>query len=324
MGYPSVVPNGHCGRSAAGSASPCQGEGRGFESRRPLARGPNADSRWRGREARQRPAKPCTRVQIPSPPRKINSLGRLAQGLARFLDTEEVTGSIPVSPTKRTPTTWGFSRFRDRPCQDLVPSLLPLPPPPHSTRRPCGVESAEASRVGVATAVEAAVIASSSSGRRRAAPRGTQLARFTGMDCCCRRRRSATAARRPGLGSPYSARNRSRPINRQRYTSDGRKVGASTGLGRPRRAAGRAPAAQWFGGNAAGRPRFTSRRQPRHPRHLGMSRAARRGRGIARGPRTQDLVSRGIPSSPNEPPSMDLDASISSCTYASKQWTEQK
>src|SRR5439155_6176023 len=25
-----------CGRSAAGSASPCQGEGRGFESRRPL------------------------------------------------------------------------------------------------------------------------------------------------------------------------------------------------------------------------------------------------------------------------------------------------
>ena len=25
--------------------------------------------------------------------------GRLAQGLARFLDTEEVTGSIPVSPT---------------------------------------------------------------------------------------------------------------------------------------------------------------------------------------------------------------------------------
>src|SRR5690349_7017233 len=27
---------GRCGRSAAGSASPCQGEGRGFESRRPL------------------------------------------------------------------------------------------------------------------------------------------------------------------------------------------------------------------------------------------------------------------------------------------------
>ena len=30
--------------------------------------------------------------------------GRLAQGLARFLDTEEVTGSIPVSPT--TSRSW--------------------------------------------------------------------------------------------------------------------------------------------------------------------------------------------------------------------------
>jgi hypothetical protein len=28
--------------------------------------------------------------------------GRLAQGLARFLDMEEVTGSIPVSPTIKT------------------------------------------------------------------------------------------------------------------------------------------------------------------------------------------------------------------------------
>jgi hypothetical protein len=27
--------------------------------------------------------------------------GRLAQGLARFLDMEEVTGSIPVSPTEK-------------------------------------------------------------------------------------------------------------------------------------------------------------------------------------------------------------------------------
>ena len=54
-------------------------------------------TRWSGREARQRPAKPCTRVQIPSPPRrKPRAIG--AAG-ARFLDTEEVTGSIPVSPT---------------------------------------------------------------------------------------------------------------------------------------------------------------------------------------------------------------------------------
>ncbi len=49
---------------------------------------------WSGREARQRPAKPSTRVQIPSPPpRTISSAGE------RFPDTEEVTGSIPVSST---------------------------------------------------------------------------------------------------------------------------------------------------------------------------------------------------------------------------------
>jgi hypothetical protein len=48
---------------------------------------------WCGREARQRPAKPSTRVQIPSPPRTISSAGE------RFPDTEEVTGSIPVPPT---------------------------------------------------------------------------------------------------------------------------------------------------------------------------------------------------------------------------------
>jgi hypothetical protein len=36
-------------------------------------------------------------------------LGRLAQGLARFLDTEEVSGSIPLSPTKgETPSKMGF------------------------------------------------------------------------------------------------------------------------------------------------------------------------------------------------------------------------
>jgi hypothetical protein len=83
---------GACGRSAAGSASPCQGEGRGFESRRPLggagrrpacrrsARlfgtrglflGPHGGmAEW----LRQGPAKPCTRVRFPLPPR-----GRLAQ-----------------------------------------------------------------------------------------------------------------------------------------------------------------------------------------------------------------------------------------------------
>src|ERR1700753_1356162 len=42
---------------------------------------------------RQGPAKPCTRVRFPSPPRAISSVGE------RYLDTVEVTGSIPVSPT---------------------------------------------------------------------------------------------------------------------------------------------------------------------------------------------------------------------------------
>ena len=91
------------GRGSAGRASPCQGEGRGFESRRPLGASLAQSlwgemfSGWSGREARQRTANPCTRVQIPSPPRAIGAVG------ARFPDTEEVTGSNPVSPTSITP-----------------------------------------------------------------------------------------------------------------------------------------------------------------------------------------------------------------------------
>ena len=58
-----------------------------------------ARSWWSGREARQRPAKPSTRVQIPSPPPwTISSAGE------RFPDTEEVTGSIPVSSTGSSST----------------------------------------------------------------------------------------------------------------------------------------------------------------------------------------------------------------------------
>ena len=95
------------GRSAVGSASPCQGEGRGFESRRPLGRGSGfltwGPSWWDGREARQRPAKPCTRVRIPFPPRGTTRSARTVRAISsageRFPDTEEVTGSIPVSPT---------------------------------------------------------------------------------------------------------------------------------------------------------------------------------------------------------------------------------
>ena len=94
-----------CGRSAVGSASPCQGEGRGFESRRPLGRGPGNKHlrilrRWDGREARQRPAKPCTRVRIPFPPLSVPPTARaISSAGERFPDTEEVTGPIPVSPT---------------------------------------------------------------------------------------------------------------------------------------------------------------------------------------------------------------------------------
>ena len=45
---------------------------------------------------RQGPAKPCTRVRFPSPPRAISSAGE------RYLDTVEVTGSIPVSRTNNS------------------------------------------------------------------------------------------------------------------------------------------------------------------------------------------------------------------------------
>src|ERR671928_1092774 len=97
------------GRGSVGRASPCQGEGRGFESRRPLGtsgagRETGARVRWSGREARQRPAKPSTRVQIPSPPRLLaeherrggtgrETGGAISAVVARFPDTEEVTGS---------------------------------------------------------------------------------------------------------------------------------------------------------------------------------------------------------------------------------------
>ena len=54
--------------------------------------------RWSGRVVRQRPAKPCTRVRFPSPPPSM-ILGAISSAGERFPDTEEVTGSIPVSRT---------------------------------------------------------------------------------------------------------------------------------------------------------------------------------------------------------------------------------
>ena len=66
-------------------------------SRRRLGRrvGPARESGGLAEWLRQGPAKPCTRVRFPHPPRAIGAVG------ARFLDTEEVTGSNPVSPTKK-------------------------------------------------------------------------------------------------------------------------------------------------------------------------------------------------------------------------------
>ena len=48
---------------------------------------------------RQRPAKPCTRVRFPSPPPAFDP-GAISSAGERFPDTEEVTGSIPVSRTR--------------------------------------------------------------------------------------------------------------------------------------------------------------------------------------------------------------------------------
>lgn len=88
------------GCSAVGSASPCQGEGRGFESRHPLGRCKwHQPQRWSGRVVRQRPAKPCTRVRFPSPPPFLFDPGAVSSAGERFPDTEEVAGSIPVPRT---------------------------------------------------------------------------------------------------------------------------------------------------------------------------------------------------------------------------------
>src|SRR5688572_31330003 len=76
---------------------------------------------WSGREARQRTANPCTRVQIPSPPRAIGAV------VARFLDTEEVTGSNPVSPTsthKPLSHSWLRGFFVPRTSGDSVEAEL--------------------------------------------------------------------------------------------------------------------------------------------------------------------------------------------------------
>src|SRR5690625_1669302 len=96
-----------CGRGAAGSASPCQGEGRGFESRRPLEEASGLTSvEWPSGEAAaceavcagSNPVSTSVRGHRRPKPRAISSGGE------RFPDTEEVTGSNPVSRTSHRRT----------------------------------------------------------------------------------------------------------------------------------------------------------------------------------------------------------------------------
>ena len=90
-----------CGCGSVGRASPCQGEGRGFESRHPLGgkavltvdpHGGLAERRGNGLQSRVHGFESRTHLAW-----AIGAAG------ARFPDTEEVTGSIPVSPTTRRP-----------------------------------------------------------------------------------------------------------------------------------------------------------------------------------------------------------------------------
>src|SRR5699024_2057509 len=82
---------------------PCQGEGRGFESRRPLERpsllgrllghaGGVAERRGNGLQSRLHGFESRLHLDI----RFTRAIGAV---VARFLDTDEVPGSIPVSPT---------------------------------------------------------------------------------------------------------------------------------------------------------------------------------------------------------------------------------
>jgi hypothetical protein len=83
------------GCSAVGSASPCQGEGRGFESRHPLegCSGINPAVEWPSGEATACKAVHTGSIPVSTSTSAISSAGE------RFPDTEEVTGSIPVSRT---------------------------------------------------------------------------------------------------------------------------------------------------------------------------------------------------------------------------------
>ena len=170
------------GCGSVGRASPCQGEGRGFESRHPLANGNPSFScvaRWVGREARQRPAKPYTRVRIPYPPRAIGA------GVARFLHTEEVTGSIPVSPTTQVFGVGlkGVGASSSPPAAQGRPGAARRVGADHPGRAPCAVGR----RPGAPMAVRAASARRALPvGRRSTDPRGAHRVRATGPARRCR------------------------------------------------------------------------------------------------------------------------------------------
>src|ERR1700751_3661807 len=84
------------GCSAVGSASPCQGEGRGFESRHPLegAVASTPAVEWPSGEATA-----CKAVHTGSIPVSTSKSRAVSSAGERFPDTEEVAGSIPVPPT---------------------------------------------------------------------------------------------------------------------------------------------------------------------------------------------------------------------------------
>ncbi len=94
------------GCSAVGSASPCQGEGRGFESRHPLegAVASTPAVEWPSGEATA-----CKAVHTGSIPVSTSKVsGAISSAGERFPDTEEVTGSIPVSRTTITAVKRSF------------------------------------------------------------------------------------------------------------------------------------------------------------------------------------------------------------------------
>jgi hypothetical protein len=86
------------GCGAVGSAQPCQGWGRGFESRHPLdgAEALTPAVEWPSGEATA-----CKAVHTGSIPVSTSEIdpGAISSAGERFPDTEEVTGSIPVSRT---------------------------------------------------------------------------------------------------------------------------------------------------------------------------------------------------------------------------------